>query len=81
MKKTYTAYMVIYENEGKFETSHRLLLNEVEAKRSINIFEGRNVVAVVPVTFEWDKDGEHKCGMEFYADAKLAGEIPCRVEA
>lgn len=80
MKKTITAYMVIYENEGKFETSHRLLLNEVEAKRSISMFEGRNVAAVVPVTFEWDRENA-KCGMEFYADAKLAGEIPCRVEA
>ncbi len=77
MNKTHTAWMVIYENEGKFETSHKLFPDVVEAKRSIYILEGRNVVDIVPVMFDWDEDGKHKTGMEFYADAKLAGEIPC----
>ena len=78
MKKTYNASLVIYENEGKFETSVSLLANDIEALRSINMFEGRNFVAVVPITFDYDKDAEKVTGMEHYANMKLAYKIPCR---
>lgn len=80
MKKTYTASLVIYENNGKFETSVSLLANDIEALRSIHMFEGRNFVAVVPVSFEYDKDAEKVTGMEHYANMKLAYKIPCRKE-
>ncbi len=77
MKKTFTASTVIYENEGKFEIGG-LYANDIEALRSIFIFEGRNFVAVAPVTFEYDKDAEKVTGMEHFANMKSAGKIPCR---
>ena len=79
MKKTVTAYTVVYLNDNNtFGLSSTLLHDEVEAKRSINMFEGRPIVAIVPVTFEYDKESL-KDGLEYRADEKLAGRIPCRI--
>ena len=79
MEKTVTAYTVVYLNDDNtFGLSQNLLLDEVEAKRSIHIFEGRPIAAIVPVTFTYDKE-KLKDGLEYKADEKLAGRIPCRI--
>ena len=78
MEQTVTGYIVVYKNDGHFELSRSVLLNEIEAYRSINMFEGREVVAVMPISFDYDKEKTYPCGMEVYCDAKLDGRIKCR---
>lgn len=76
LKNSKTRSAVIYLNEdGTLAISQKPHYDEVEAKRSIGLLDGRLVVGVV--TFPWDKENMQWAGA-YRADEKLAGRLPCR---
>jgi len=76
--KTITGRAAVFINDqGNYEIG-RLVADEVNAKRSIHMFEGRRFAGIATVTFDLDETG--RSGMVFRADEKLAGRIPCNPE-
>ena len=74
--KQVTGYAPVFINDEGFFEMGKLAPNQIEAKRSIYVFEGRRFAGIATVTFEYDPDS-NVSGMEYYCDEKLAGRIPC----